>query len=907
MRYPILLILLFSAVTAKINIHVFPHSHDDAGWKWTYEEYFYKTGGVPKGVKNIITNVVESLRTHPERTYSQVEVSYFKKWWEESATEEERQVVRFMITEGRFTFLNGGFVMADEACSNYQDLIDNERVGLQFLKETFNYYPKTAWQVDPFGHSATYAKVMSEMGFENLVLCRIDEKEKNYRKSKGMMEFFWQPYEDSSQIFTYLCNTNYSAPKPLQILNLEELVDLNEDKLHELAEILADFARSEALWRNHSEVVYFFGGDFTHDKAEFNFKNIEALMRYVVANYPEFNMFYSHPDKYFDTVKKGSFETKKGGDFFPYSDFDYAYWTGYFSSRPHLKGLVKDAATTIQHLERQKLHYQSISRNFYDTFKQEIASSLKTLREVQSINQHHDAVSGTSKERVSQNYENMLTDAISKAKTLIEKMVNTNLKLDSPVEFCSLGVAFDKCEFLLQYIETKKHVYFSNTTNNLVKLRIFSDDIQIFTEDDKPVDYVTFDLADKKYIAFYVEFKHLVFAKKENRTTEFENLLPNQVLFEKPNLIVASSENPEELTIVKDELTYTFSIVHGYFTSYDGTNSSIRPKGENPSGAYVLSTAELDANLFELKEWTVAHSLFGDIRVIKQSYEKSTLITLIDKNGNISFFTAIRPQTFSERKEGVEFVLQLNIDINNNEEINGELRPVMYTDSNGLKMIKRVKDTRDFDYKITEPVASNFYPVGYGAYISGNDNKKATLVTERSVSVGLLKAGQLNMILNRHSVVDDNRGVHEALYESSSWNNYYEFANYLILGERREEKIGSNDLDHKRFAIGSEQKIENSFSNCPFEYDSNCIDVEIFSIDESKVLLQFMNKVDPILSGTKTCELNLNNEKLNIKRTNLSGTKTITRFLDNLKVELKNFETATFLVDFGDEHLTIDQ
>jgi hypothetical protein len=34
-------------------------------------------------------------------------------------------------------------------------------------------------------------------------------------------------------------------------------------------------------------------------------------------------------------------------DFFPYAEFPFSYWTGYFTSRPYLKGIVRDAGNFL--------------------------------------------------------------------------------------------------------------------------------------------------------------------------------------------------------------------------------------------------------------------------------------------------------------------------------------------------------------------------------------------------------------------------------------------------------------------------------------------------------------------------------------------------------------------------------
>ena len=68
--------------------------------------------------------------------------------------------------------------MHDEACTSYDDMIDNMMKGHYFLKKELNYIPRIGWQIDPFGHSATNARLFAEMGFEAMFIARIDAQDR---------------------------------------------------------------------------------------------------------------------------------------------------------------------------------------------------------------------------------------------------------------------------------------------------------------------------------------------------------------------------------------------------------------------------------------------------------------------------------------------------------------------------------------------------------------------------------------------------------------------------------------------------------------------------------------------------------------------------------------------------------
>lgn len=91
-------------------------------------------------------------------------------------------------------------------------------MGHQFLQREFGINPKIAWHVDAFGHTMGTAEVFKDLGYEGFFFSRINEKEKPYRKSNQLMEFYWKSkYQSSSGtapsdngIFTHVFHHHYS-------------------------------------------------------------------------------------------------------------------------------------------------------------------------------------------------------------------------------------------------------------------------------------------------------------------------------------------------------------------------------------------------------------------------------------------------------------------------------------------------------------------------------------------------------------------------------------------------------------------------------------------------------------------------------------------------------------------------
>lgn len=67
-----------------LTVHVVPHTHDDVGWRKTPEEYF--NGGriledERASVALILDTTVDELMRDPRRTFTYVEMKFFKMWY----------------------------------------------------------------------------------------------------------------------------------------------------------------------------------------------------------------------------------------------------------------------------------------------------------------------------------------------------------------------------------------------------------------------------------------------------------------------------------------------------------------------------------------------------------------------------------------------------------------------------------------------------------------------------------------------------------------------------------------------------------------------------------------------------------------------------------------------------------
>ncbi|CAI5468058.1 unnamed protein product [Closterium sp. Yama58-4] len=253
------------------------------------------------------------------------ELSYgfFYRWWQQQS-EGMRQRVRALVHSGQLEFINGGWVMHDEAVCHYRDVLHHMSLGHRFLRRHFNITPSIAWQIDPFGHSATQASLITAQGGLHAVFfARADYKDVARRKQERSTEFVWrasktfgrqaEPFLLSrlnthplhplslpdppppEQVFAgILYWDGYYAPEPFRFEPYDPLTNLVKDDPYEvdanivqLVETFVNRSLTQAGDRRSEHVMWAMGEDFSHSNAALWFKNLDTLVHYVNLLLPQ--------------------------------------------------------------------------------------------------------------------------------------------------------------------------------------------------------------------------------------------------------------------------------------------------------------------------------------------------------------------------------------------------------------------------------------------------------------------------------------------------------------------------------------------------------------------------------------------------------------------------------------------
>mmetsp|Transcript_31306 Transcript_31306/g.88754 ORF Transcript_31306/g.88754 Transcript_31306/m.88754 type:complete len:682 (-) Transcript_31306:2131-4176(-) len=355
-----------------INIHLVSHTHLDAGWLKTVDQYYAGTNNSihEAGVQYIFDSVFSALQQSPDRKFTLCEVGFFQRWWVQQ-DERRKAAFRLLVKDGRIQWVNGGWVQHDEAITHYVGMVDQMARGHQFLAREFGLPPPAVgWQLDPFGHSQAHASMFAKgAGMDSQFFARIHVEDMARRKQEKALEMVWQADHslgsDADCFTVVLANPMFYAPPlgfdwdihgPAHGRPDDPIQDDARLDGYNLEERLADFVvQVEILSQVYQgpDIMMTMGNDFDYESANHWYRNLDRLIHHLNAHPvhgQRFNAFYSTPADYVKAKRSYRNVTwpVKTQDFFPYSDCISCPWTGYFTTRPSMKGFVRAAVSYLQ-------------------------------------------------------------------------------------------------------------------------------------------------------------------------------------------------------------------------------------------------------------------------------------------------------------------------------------------------------------------------------------------------------------------------------------------------------------------------------------------------------------------------------------------------------------------------------
>eukprot|EP00667_Euglena_gracilis_P001573 EG_transcript_1573 len=794
--------------SAPLQVHIVCHTHDDIGWLKTVDQY--ATGqntSIQRACTNcILDSVVAALAADVGRTFTYVEQGFFQRWWRVQPAA-RRRLVAGLVHRGQLQFVNGGWSMHDEAAAHYVDMVDQMTYGHRFLEEQFGIAPTVGWQLDPFGHSATQAALLSaEMGFSALFFGRIDYQDLAWRTQKAAAEFVWRASESlgaTAQVFAGLTGSyrgNYGPPpgfcwditcddEPMQ--DDEALKDYNVPQ--RLAEFVEQVLAQGRQTRGR-HVMLTMGSDFQFQSAEDWYRNLDKLIRAANAD-GRIHLFYSTPEAYSAAkYAEGLAWPLKEDDFFPYADGPHQYWTGYFTSRPALKRYIRSTSAFFQAV-RQVVAVSGLGA--------EADTLVDSLAEAMAVVQHHDAVTGTAKQHVTFDYAARLAEGRQRADTAYAAALAALAGLPpvGAMAQCPLLNA-SRCPATTAGAPVAALLWnaLAQPRREVVELPVSGPVVAVRDAAGRavPVQVVPALPATSNYgpvpgapytALFWAESPALGFATYHINpgevvgTSVLTTARPSlaeagDVVLENRFLRVTVCGPSGLLCKIKDLVSGTeIEVEQSYFWYNASTGDGRHPQA---AGAYIFRPAADDPIPIPAARPTVDVLRGPLVQEVRQTFAPwlSQRISLADDSQHIEMTYTVGPIPV-EDGWGKEVISRFTTSIKNGGRC--------ITDSNGREMLTRVYNHRDtWPLNQTERIAGNYYPVTTAIAIADDAAQLTVLLDASQGGSGLVGPGGegvLELMVHRRLLVDDGRGVGEPLNETEHVHPYTAAAGPGAFGE----------------------------------------------------------------------------------------------------------------------------
>ncbi|XP_076263633.1 lysosomal alpha-mannosidase-like [Rhynchophorus ferrugineus] len=808
-----------------INVHIVPHTHDDVGWLKTVDQYYYgsNTNNQRAGVQYILQTVMDSLRKNEDRRFIYVETAFFWKWWIKQSDSIKEEVKNY-VNNGRLEFIGGGWSMNDEAATHYHSIIDQMAWGLRRLNDTFGECgrPKIGWQIDPFGHSKEMANIFAQLGFDGFLVGRIDYHEKDYRWKTQTPEMVWRGSKslgESTDIFTGVLYNRYSPPpgfcfdllcSDTPFIDDPKSFEYNvDDRVNDFINYVTEASKVYTT----NNILITMGDDFNYQDAEAWFINLDKLIYYVNQRQEtgsKFNLIYSTPSCYVKAVNEETQNQNwllKEDDFFPYASDEHSYWTGYFISRPAVK------------------RFERIGNNFLQVCKQlytladlgaDDSQELNDLREVMGVLQHHDAVAGTEKQHVADDYSRQLQRALNECANITSTALNKLLSVKSstgksvseklPLNSCLLANV-SQCAISENSDTFVVTIYnpLSRAVNKVVTLPVKDGNYDVLDQDGNSL---TIDvLPIPSYVAnipgrassathdlyFVAEDvpplgwkSFIVSSSQSNKKKSISSSKPNSdsgSAFKIDDNGLVNSVTINGVTIELDQNFY-------YYNGFVGDNSN---SDKRSSGAYVFRP---DGDIKKVSEQATVSTVEGQLvfearqqfnDYVSQTVRVNTIESYIEFDWIIGPIPTNNPN-------GIEIVSRYSTKLATNG--------TFYTDSNGKEMLKRVRDYRPmWDLKNSESASGNYYPITAKIAIKDEEQGiEVAVLNDRAQGGGSLNDGEVEIMIHRNCLHDDAFGVGEALNEQA-------FGQGLVIRGSHYITVGSTSDDNGESISAIEKDI----------------------------------------------------------------------------------------------------
>ncbi|XP_039613919.1 alpha-mannosidase 2 [Polypterus senegalus] len=604
---------------------------------------------------------------------------------------------------------------------------------------------------------------------------------------------------------------------------------IHDGNVQHRAQMLLDQYRKKSKLFRTKVVLAPLGDDFRYTEAsewDQQFQNYQKLFDYM-NSHPELHVKaqFGTISDYFKALRKAAGLSPLNGiptvlpvvsgDFFTYADRDDHYWSGYFTSRPFYKRLDR---VMESHLRAAEIIYSFALASVKKFSKMEVfpsSENYKMLTEARrnlGLFQHHDAITGTGKDWVVVDYGTRLFHSIMNLKRVIIDSVHF-LILSSKGEYkhnpSSMFLQMDDVQPSQDALPRKTVLRVTGQTRSLVvynpteqertavvTVYVDSPKVKVATLLGQPVmgqisavwEETATISAEAYQVSFVTQLPALGLKVYQlAQGTDVNVLLADYNLYKMGEAIPVNSNSAFKVNVMQSNpMNYIIENSHLkiWCSGSSGLMEKIRLKetgkelnvkvefvwygttsNRDKSGAYLF-LPDGEAKPYSSSGSPIITVTTGAVfSEVTSTYHHFTHTVRVYNIQGVEGQSVEMCNTVDIRGEfNREIAMRITSDVNSNDRF--------FTDLNGFQIQPR----RTLG---TLPLQANFYPLTTMAYIQ-DEQVRLTLHSAQSLGVASLRSGQLEVIMDRRLMQDDNRGLGQGVQDNKVTANLFR----LLLEER---------------------------------------------------------------------------------------------------------------------------
>lgn len=248
------------------RIHLIANAHIDPVWLWEWQEGAGET-------LSTFRQAAEFCEKRPGFVFCHNEAVLYA-WVEEHEPALFRRIRR-LVRQGKWHVMGGWYIQPDCNMPSGESFVRQALLGRRFFRAKLGVEPRTAVNLDPFGHTRGLVQILAKSGYAAYLCCRPGNKECPLPRD----EFVWVGY-DGSEILANRASAHYCSVGGQERARLENWLAENPE---------GDL------------VIHLWGiGDHGGGPSRKDLDDLDALAR----ERPDLELVPSTPDAYFEELEK---------------------------------------------------------------------------------------------------------------------------------------------------------------------------------------------------------------------------------------------------------------------------------------------------------------------------------------------------------------------------------------------------------------------------------------------------------------------------------------------------------------------------------------------------------------------------------------------------------------------------